>query len=379
MRSTAAHSLKHSYSVKKLYLYIFIVALASALGCGGDEGAEAVLPSNLSLDIQLENGQLEVTATAQDANFYQFDFGVGEGFITDDDGETQYTYGQEGTYTLRVRANTTVSNFIEESQELVVDIEVPPLGGYTTPESYPGMTLIWQDEFGGADLNTDDWNYEIGTGSNGWGNNELQYYREQNTSVNDGYLIIEARKENFGGRSYTSSRLTTQDKFEFQYGRVDIRAALPYGQGIWPALWMLGENFSTVGWPFCGEIDIMEMVGGGEGRDDTVHGTLHWDNAGQYACTCEQGNSYTLSSGIFNDEFHVFSIVWDANSITWMVDDQEYKTVDITPANLSEFRNSFFFIFNVAVGGNWPGSPNDATVFPQRMLVDYVRVFQPND
>ncbi len=251
-----------------------------------------------------------------------------------------------------------------------------PSTGYTSPTSYAGMTLIWQDEFSGTSLNTADWNYEIGTGSNGWGNNELQYYRQENTFLHEGLLVIEAKQENFGGRSYTSSRLTTENKVDFQYGRVDMRAALPKGQGIWPALWMLGKNFRTVGWPACGEIDIMEMIGGGAGKDDTVHGTLHWDNGGSYACTCEQNNSYTLSSGVFYDKFHVFSIVWTASAIQWYVDDDLYKTVDITPANLSEFRNEFFFIFNVAVGGNWPGSPNAQTVFPQRMLVDYVRVFQ---
>lgn len=253
-----------------------------------------------------------------------------------------------------------------------------PSTGYTTPTSYAGMTLLWQDEFSGTSLNTDDWNYEIGTGSNGWGNNELQYYRQENTSIVDGLLVIEARQESFGGRSYTSSRLTTNNKVEFQYGRVDIRAALPKGQGIWPALWMLGENFGSVGWPACGEIDIMEMVGGGEGKDDTVHGTLHWDSNGSHACTCEQNNSYTLPNGDFYDQFHVFSIIWTASSIQWKMDDITYKTVDITPADLSEFRNEFFFIFNVAVGGNWPGNPNGSTVFPQRMLVDYVRVFQSN-
>jgi beta-glucanase (GH16 family) len=163
-------------------------------------------------------------------------------------------------------------------------------------------------------------------------------------------------------------------KKAFQYGSIDIRAKLPEGQGIWPALWMLGSNFPTIGWPSCGEIDIMEMIGG-QGRENTVHGTVHWDNNGQYASF---GDSYSLSQGTLNDEFHVFSIVWNSQSIRWYINDIQYNQVDITPAALSEFHQQFFFIFNIAVGGNWPGSPDGTTSFPQQMYVDYVRVFQPN-
>ena len=245
-----------------------------------------------------------------------------------------------------------------------------PLGGYETPTSYPGYTLAWNDEFSGAALNTSDWTYE--TGGGGWGNNEWQYYRAENTSVANGYLTIEARQENFGGRNYTSSRLITKDKQSFRYGRIDIRAVMPEGQGIWPALWMLGSNISTVGWPRSGEIDIMEMVGG-SGREDTVHGTGHWDNNGSNA---SYGGDYTLNSGTFADEFHVFTIEWDSSVIRWFVDDVQYHALSITSAGLSEFREEFFFIFNIAVGGNWPGYPDGSTSFPQRMLVDYVRVFE---
>ena len=245
-----------------------------------------------------------------------------------------------------------------------------PLGGYESPTSYPGYTLAWSDEFSGAALNTSDWTPELGGG--GWGNNEWQYYRAENTSVANGYLTIEARKENFGGRNYTSSRLITKNKQAFQYGKIDIRAVLPEGQGIWPALWMLGSNISSVGWPGSGEIDIMEMVGG-SGRENAVHGTGHWDNNGNYA---SHGDEYTLNSGTFADEFHVFSIEWDSSQIRWYVDGQQYNALSITSAGLSEFREEFFFIFNIAVGGNWPGYPDGSTVFPQRMLVDYVRVFE---
>ena len=164
------------------------------------------------------------------------------------------------------------------------------------------------------------------------------------------------------------------DKLSFRYGRVDIRAKLPKGQGIWPALWMLGSNFKSVGWPACGEIDIMDMVGCSTG-DAIVYCTLHWDNEGSKA---DYGGSYSLSSGIFNDKFHVFTIIWDANEIKWYVDDVLFHTADITPAALSEFHENQFFIFNVAVGGDWPGSPDASTIFPQQLKVDYIRVFQPN-
>jgi beta-glucanase (GH16 family) len=294
-------------------------------------------------------------------------------------GDTDFELDETFTLVLENPEGATLGTSTIEINILNDDVDrnvFIPSTGYTTPTSYSGMTLLWQDEFSGSVVDQTKWNFELG--GSGWGNNELQYYRQENTFLTEGLLVIEARKENFGGRAYTSSRLTTEGKFDFQYGRVDIRAALPKGQGIWPALWMLGANFGTAGWPFCGEIDIMEMIGGGAGKDDTVHGTLHWADAnGNRACTCEQ-NKYTLSSGIFYNEFHVFTLKWTPTSIQWLVDDQLFGTVNTTPADLSEFQNNFFFIFNVAVGGNWPGSPDGSTVFPQRMLVDYVRVFQDN-
>ncbi|KPM49706.1 glycoside hydrolase family 16 protein [Jiulongibacter sediminis] len=245
-----------------------------------------------------------------------------------------------------------------------------PENGYSTPESYDNRTLIWSDEFSGDQLDETFWNYELGN-NGGWGNNELQNYQRGNTEVKDGYLIITAKREN---GSYTSSRLTTEGKFDFKYGRVDIRAALPRSQGVWPALWMLGANFKQVGWPMCGEIDIMELIGGsGDGRDNTVHGTVHWDNFGSYA---NYGGSFTKNSGRFNGEFHVFSIEWNENEIIWYVDDQQFHVIDTTPSGLAEFQENFFFIFNIAVGGNWPGDPDGSTILPQYMIVDYVRVFQ---
>jgi len=261
-----------------------------------------------------------------------------------------------------ILSNTAIGTIRNDDTNIVInDI------GYSTPTSYPGMTMVWSDEFDGSELNPNDWTYE--TGGGGWGNNELQNYKsgDSNSSVTQGKLIIEAQRD---GGSYSSARIKTQNKQFFQYGRIDIRAQLPQGQGVWPALWMLGESFETVGWPACGEIDIMELVGH---EPEWVYGTVHWENQGEHA---EFGGSTNLDSGIFADEFHVFSIIWNQNQIRWLMDDEQYHVIDINGGELSEFREEFFFIFNIAVGGNWPGSPDATTVFPQRMFVDYVRVFQ---
>lgn len=250
-----------------------------------------------------------------------------------------------------------------------------PAGGYSSPLSYPGRTLVWQDEFENGALNTGFWTHESGTGQNGWGNNELQYYRPENTYFLDGNLIIEAREESYNGSPYTSSRMITKGKKEFQFGRIDIRAALPKGQGLWPALWMLGANIDQAGWPACGEIDIMELVGKESNR---VYGTVHYGaNVNQHQ---SNGSSKALAgSELFADAFHVFSLVWEQDRIRWYLDDVLYH--EVTPAILGNgqpwpFNQKCFFIFNVAVGGNWPGNPDASTAFPQRMIVDYIRVFQ---
>ena len=245
-----------------------------------------------------------------------------------------------------------------------------------SPTTYSGMRLAWYDEFDGTSLNTQLWNHDIGGW--GWGNNESQYYRPENTAVQSGYLVITAKEESFGGREYTSSRIKTEGTRSFTYGRVDIRAALPRGQGIWPALWSLGTNFSEVGWPYSGEIDIMEMIGG-SGREAEVHGTVHWNVGGlsaPYSHTYQGGKTRKFS-GDFADGFNVFSIIRTEDRIQWLVNDQPYYNFYIdSSASLAPFKNPFFLIFNVAVGGNWPGYPDATTQFPQRLVVDYVRVFE---
>lgn len=255
----------------------------------------------------------------------------------------------------------------------VISKEVPIEHGNSSPLIYPGYTLVWQDEFNESEI-SNDWGFEIGTGCPnlcGWGNDELQYYTRENAWVSNGVLTIEARRENLGGRQYTSARMITRNRESFQYGRIDIRALLPKGQGMWPALWMLGDNISTVGWPKCGEIDIMEMIGGQQ-RENTVHGTIHW-HVDNHAST---GSSFTLDQGTFYHKYHVFSIIWDQTHIRFLVDDVQFRQIEITANHMTEFHQKFFFIFNIAVGGRWPGNPDATTVFPQQMRVDYVRVFQ---
>ena len=252
---------------------------------------------------------------------------------------------------------------------------VIPTTGFVTPTSYADYTLVWSDEFQGTGVNTADWNYEIG--ASGWGNNELQYYRPGNNSyiAQGEFLVIEAREESYGGANYTSTRMTTEDKQEFQYGRIDIRAVLPEGQGIWPALWMLGGDFGEIGWPDCGEIDIMELVGH---QPSTVYGTVHYGaDPSQHHYT---GSSRSLTNGSkYSDEFHVFSLIWEEDKVEILMDNVKY--FEFTPTQIVDnqpypFNQPFFFIFNIAVGGQWPGNPDASTVFPQRMIVDYVRVFQ---
>ena len=347
-----------------------------------NEPVEKITPSNLVIEKTIsEDGSGIVTFTATADNAVKFMFFFGEDLtappITSTDGTASHTYLNTGSYTVSVFAYSIDELFINKTSAVSVQVNDPVISneGYTTPESYDGKTLVWQDEFSGDQLNTSNWTHEIGN-NNGWGNNELEYYQAANTEVHDGYLVIKAKKESVGGFSYTSSRMVTKGKKEFKYGRIDIRAILPKGQGIWPALWMLGSNISTVNWPKCGEIDIMEMIGGTADREKTVFGTLHWDDATLgHVCTCDKPG-HILSSGSFNDKFHVFTITWDETFITWYVDDVQFNKIDITPADLDEFQKDYFFIFNLAVGGSWPGNPNSSTVFPQRMIVDYVRVFQ---
>jgi len=240
--------------------------------------------------------------------------------------------------------------------------------------------LTWSDEFDAPDGSAPDpkkWTAE--TGGGGWGNNELEYYtaRRTNSRVEKGNLVIDALQEKFTGpdgvsREYTSARLKTERLFTQKYGKFEARIRIPKGQGMWPAFWMLGDDIPAVGWPACGEIDIMENIGS---EPATVHGTIHGPG---YSGGKSLGAPYAVSSGNVADDFHVFGVEWEPKEIRFYVDGQLYETR--TPGDLPAgarwvFDHPFFVILNVAVGGGWPGSPDASTKFPQEMLVDYVRVY----
>jgi beta-glucanase (GH16 family) len=245
----------------------------------------------------------------------------------------------------------------------------------TGPE-VPLSQIVWQDEFDGPAGQSPDsakWRYDVG--GSGWGNNQLEFdtARPENVSLDgQGNLTIVARREDYQGRAYTSARINTLGRFERTRGRFEARIQLPSGQGIWPAFWLLGGNLGSVGWPECGEIDIMEYRGQ---ETRVVHGSLHGPG---YSGGSALSSPFQLRLGSFDEDFHVFAVDWSEDRITWLVDGMAYKTV--RPANLPGgsrwvFDHPFFVILNVAVGGNFIGPPDANTTFPQTMTVDYVRVY----
>lgn len=258
----------------------------------------------------------------------------------------------------------------------------PPVQRTAFAGNPKGWTLVWSDEFtavNGSSVDPAKWSFDIG--GNGWGNHELQTYtnRPVNSVIENGFLVIKVLKETFTGpdkltRNYTSARLLTRDKFTQAYGKFEARIKVPYGQGIWSAFWMLGDNFGSAGWPACGELDIMENIGR---EPSIVHGTLHGPG---YSGGNGISAAFTLPNGRkFSDDFHTFAVEWERNVIRFYVDGLLYKTR--TPADLPNgvpwvFDHPFFIILNVAVGGAFPGNPDSTTMFPQQMQVDYVRVYQ---
>ena len=357
-------------------IYMLSLCIWMLQSCRSDHTEVAPTNVHLTTEISIDgSGYVKFIATADNAAYYYISFGDVSGAtpFKSISGVADHIYNNSGNYEVVVTANTNEQVFTSFSTSISVSLNVPiPSGGYTSASSYPGMTLTKAEEFSTSSIDPSNWTFENGDGcpNCGWGNNELEYYTSQNAFIQEGYLIIKAKVENRGGKSYTSSRMITKDKFAFTYGRVDVRAIIPKGQGLWPAIWMLGSNINTVGWPACGEIDIMEMIGG-NGREKTVYGTAHWNDGGYKS----SGGSKTLSQGLFSDAFHVYSIEWTDSNINWLIDDVSYYSVPITTYNAA-FKKDFFFILNVAVGGNWPGSPDGTAKFPQIMIVDYIRVFQ---
>jgi beta-glucanase (GH16 family) len=238
--------------------------------------------------------------------------------------------------------------------------------------------LVWEDTFdgnAGALPDVSKWTYDIGTGQNGWGNQELQYYtdRPENVSLDGkGNLVITAIAETYEGAPFTSARIKTEGIFDQAYGRFEARIKTPYGPGLWPAVWMLGNDIETVGWPQCGEIDIMELRGQ---EPSKIHGSVHGPG---YSAGAAITDSFSLENARFDTEFHVFAVEWGADFIEFFVDDRLYHRV--SPDTVSGewvYDHPFFLILNVAVGGTFVGFPSpEGTRFPQQMTVDYVRVFE---
>lgn len=249
------------------------------------------------------------------------------------------------------------------------------------PEALESYTMVWADEFE-TEIDTNTWSFNLGDGCDrgicGWGNNELQYYtnKSRNAFVEDGKLVIQAIKESVAiqGYNYTSARMVTKGKADFQYGRIDIRARLPKGQGIWPAIWMLSTEEKYGGWPRSGEIDIMELVGH---IPNEIFGTVHYGHDFWRFLS----SPYILDQGDFSLDFHTFTLLWREDCLRFMVDGINYGN-PITPSSTLPtgypFNEKFHMILNIAVGGNLPGNPDGSTVFPQRMEVEYIRVYEEN-
>ncbi|MDG2195129.1 MAG: glycoside hydrolase family 16 protein [Polaribacter sp.] len=331
-------------------------------------GEESVIPSNLLITIEIVgadinnpngngSGKINISASATNAIAYKIKLGDGNE-VENSTGTRSHTYIENGlaSYVIEVFAISSTKNSIGGFKKINVFVDKG------------GLALVWSDEFnidGAPD--TSKWSYDIGRGSNGWGNAEHQYYtnRSENVKVENGVLKITAKKENYQGAQYTSSRLKSEGKFEFKYGRVEVRAKLPEGGGTWPAIWMLGANISSVGWPNCGEIDIMEHVGNNQ---NTIHGTLHYPgNSGG------NGNGNTISVTNVSTTFHVYEIEWTSTEIKFFVDGTLFHSFTNT-ANVP-FNHNFFFILNVAMGGNF-GGDIDANFTQSTMEVDYIKVYQ---
>ncbi|MBC9930614.1 family 16 glycosylhydrolase [Chitinophaga qingshengii] len=339
---------------------MMMVLLVSLSACGksnDNKPAEKVAPQNLTVNTVVStdsSGTVTFTAVADHAVSYDYDFG--NGYIrTTANGSTSYTYNTPGANTYKVQVTAKSADGLTTSQSVSVVVPV-------------STKLLWSDEFnqdGAPDPKK--WGYDIGTGDNGWGNAEAQYYtdRQQNVSVSDGTLKIIAQKESYNGKDYTSARMLTKGKFNFTYGRVEVSAKLPVGGGTWPAIWMLGSNIATAGWPACGEIDIMEHKGN---EPQKIYGTVHHpDHAGA------NGDGGTTMVANETGAFHKYTLDWSPKQLRWYVDDKLYFTFN-NAAGLP-FNHDFFILLNFAVGGTFGGAIDPA--FTKGVMeVDYVRVYK---
>jgi hypothetical protein len=334
---------------------IFLIGTLFLSSCNKNKNGNGivVIPSNfiVTANPSTDNsGNVSFVATATNAVSYEYDFGNGV-FQTVASGNVTYKYLASGTYSVNVIAKSSGGQTISKNISVTVSV---------------ALSLIWSDEFNVAGApDPAKWGYDIGAG--GWGNAELQYYtdRADNASVSGGTLKIWAKTEAFSGSPYTSARLLSKNKFSFKYGKVEASAKMPNGIGTWPAIWMLGDNINTVGWPACGEIDIMEHKGS---LLNKIYGTLHYTgHSGGNAI----GGTTTISNA--TSAFHKYGVEWKADFIKFYVDDVEYFSVANT--NTLPYNQNFFLILNVAMGGTFGGTV-DPAFSAAAMELDYIRVYQ---
>lgn len=335
---------------------IMFFSLLSLFACTkpADSGGTNTAPTNLVVNATVSSdnsGNVSFTATATNAVSFEYDFGNGV-YQSVANGTVNYKYPTSGNYTVNVTAKSSSGLTAGKSLQVAVNV---------------ALSLVWSDEFntpGAPD--PAKWGYDIGTGSNGWGNNELQYYtnRAENASVSNGTLKITAKRENFNNMAFTSARLLTKNKFSTRYGKIEVRAKLPAGVGTWPAIWMLGNNIDAVGWPACGEIDIMEHKGSDLNR---VYGTLHYP--GHFG---GNGSGTTINVPTATTDFNIYAVEWSAATIRFSVNGNVFYTFNNN--NTVPFNQPFFIILNVAMGGTF-GGPVEASFNSAAMEIDYVRVY----
>ncbi len=334
-------------------LLLALITLFAACGKESTPGNSNTPPTNLvvSAVVSTDNsGNVAFTATATNAVSYDYDYGNGV-FKTVPNGIVTYKYPSSGTYTVNVVAKSSSGQTISKSTQVTVTVAV---------------SLVWSDEFttnGAPDAAK--WGYDLGAG--GWGNNELQFYTssKENAVVEGGMLKIKLIKENYSGSAYSSARLLSKGKYAFTYGKVEARAKLPSGRGTWPAIWMLGSNISTVPWPGCGEIDIMEHIGNNQ---DRIYGTLHYP--GRFGGSAD-GSSKVIPN--VSTEFHIYTLEWSAASIKMFADGQLIHSV--VNSTSIPFNHDFFLILNLAMGGNFGGNV-DPALTNATLEIDYIRVYQ---
>jgi beta-glucanase (GH16 family) len=347
------------YATRKVLLFFFCVLCSCKKG-GADNGTMKISPSNLMVNAVVStdgSGNVSFTATADNAVSYAYEFGNGDTKTTVS-GSINYQYTTVGTTTYTVTVTATGSTGLTTKKSLTLTVTV----------AVPNTTLVWSDEFNtNGPPDATKWGYDLGTGGNGWGNSELEYYtnRPENVIVQNGVLKITAIKENYNGSAYTSTRLLSKDKYAFTYGKVDISARLPAALGTWPALWMLGNNIATAGWPACGEMDIMEQRGS---ELNKIYGTLHYPG---HSGSGGVGSTTVISNA--STAFHKYTLEWSAAAIKLSVDDAAYFA--FTNTGSLPFNQDFFFIFNLAMGGNFERNI-DPTFTSDSLIVDYIRVYK---